>query len=36
MAALEAMGIGKLFGPGTSTADLIEYIRGWFAETHAA
>ena len=31
MAALEAQGIGKLFGPGTSTVDLVEYIKGWFA-----
>jgi methylmalonyl-CoA mutase C-terminal domain/subunit len=28
---LNAQGIGALFGPGTSTADLIEYIRTWFA-----
>ena len=26
-AALEAQGVGKLFGPGTSTKDIIEYIR---------
>jgi len=32
MEALEAQGTGKLFGPGTSTQDLIDYIRGWFAE----
>lgn len=32
MDALQAMGTGKLFGPGTPTADLIEYIRSWFAE----
>ena len=31
MAALEARGVGKLFGPGTSTQDLIDYIRDWFA-----
>ena len=31
MAALEAMGVGRLFGPGTPTTDLIEYIRQWFA-----
>ncbi len=24
---LERMGVGKLFGPGTSTQDIIEYIR---------
>jgi len=28
---LEAKGIGRLFGPGTPTADAIEYVRGWFA-----
>ena len=32
MAALEAQGAGKLFGPGTPTADLIKYIREWAAE----
>jgi methylmalonyl-CoA mutase C-terminal domain/subunit len=32
MAALEGLGVGKLFGPGTSTADLVEYIKAWFAE----
>ena len=32
MDALHAMGTGKLFGPGTPTSELIEYIRGWFAE----
>lgn len=31
MAALEAKGIGKLFGPGTSTQDLIDFIREWYA-----
>lgn len=31
MDGLEALGIGKLFGPGTPTQDLIDYIRGWFA-----
>jgi methylmalonyl-CoA mutase C-terminal domain/subunit len=30
MAALETQGIGKLFGPGTSTADLVDYIKAWF------
>lgn len=29
VAALQSQGIGKLFGPGTTTADLIEYIRDW-------
>lgn len=32
MAALQELGIGKLFGPGTPTTALIEYIREWFAE----
>jgi methylmalonyl-CoA mutase, C-terminal domain len=32
MDALHAMGTGKLFGPGTPTSDLVEYIRAWFAE----
>ncbi|MCA0376265.1 MAG: cobalamin B12-binding domain-containing protein [Gemmatimonadetes bacterium] len=35
MEALQAHGgIGTLFGPGTSTQDLIDYIRAWFAEHH--
>ena len=32
MTALEAQGTGKLFGPGTPTADLIKYIEEWAAE----
>jgi methylmalonyl-CoA mutase C-terminal domain/subunit len=32
MDALAAQGIGRLFGPGTPTQELIDYIRGWFAE----
>ena len=32
MDALHAMGTGKLFGPGSRTADLVEYIRAWFNE----
>ena len=32
MEALQAMGTGKLFGPGTPTADLVQYIKSWFAE----
>ena len=31
MDALEAMGTGKLFGPGTPTSDLIDYIKEWAA-----
>jgi methylmalonyl-CoA mutase, C-terminal domain len=30
--ALAGKGIGKLFGPGTTTGAAVEYIRGWFAE----
>ena len=29
---LQRRGIGKLFGPGTRTSDLADYIREWFAE----
>ena len=32
MTTLEAQGTGKLFGPGTPTADLIKYIEEWAAE----
>jgi methylmalonyl-CoA mutase C-terminal domain/subunit len=32
IAALQGMGVGKLFGPGTSTAELVEYIRTWAAQ----
>ena len=32
MDVLRDKGIGQLFGPGTRTTDLIEYIRDWFAE----
>jgi methylmalonyl-CoA mutase C-terminal domain/subunit len=32
MAALRAQGVGELFGPGTPTADLIAFIKRWFAE----
>jgi len=32
MQALEAKGIGRLFGPGTTTAAAVEYIRSWFSE----
>ena len=33
--ALEKLGIGRLFGPGTPTGEAIEYIRSWFAENRA-
>ena len=32
MESLQEHGIGKLFGPGTRTSDLIDYIRDWFTE----
>ena len=32
MKALNAMGAGKLFAPGTSTTDIAEYIRNWVNE----
>jgi len=35
MLALEGRGIGRLFGPGTSTQDLVDFIRTWFAEHRA-
>jgi methylmalonyl-CoA mutase C-terminal domain/subunit len=31
MEALQAQGIGRLFGPGTPTAELVSYIKDWFA-----
>ncbi len=31
MLALQQLGIGKLFGPGTPTSDLVDYIRQWAA-----
>ncbi len=32
MEELRRQGVGRLFGPGTPTSDLVEYIQGWFAE----
>jgi methylmalonyl-CoA mutase, C-terminal domain len=32
MDALHAQGVGKLFGPGTPTSDLVRYIQEWFAQ----
>ena len=29
---LQRLGVGRLFGPGTPTTELVDYIRGWFAE----
>jgi methylmalonyl-CoA mutase C-terminal domain/subunit len=36
MDALERLGTGRLFGPGTPTTALIGYIREWFAERERA
>jgi methylmalonyl-CoA mutase, C-terminal domain len=36
MADLERQGIGKLFGPGTPTSDLITYIQEWAGQHVAA
>ncbi len=36
MDALQAMGIGRLFGPGTPTSELIAYIKEWFASREGA
>ena len=30
--ALQKLGVGKLFGPGTPLAELIDYINAWAAE----
>jgi methylmalonyl-CoA mutase C-terminal domain/subunit len=35
MDALTALGVGRLFGPGTPTADLVRYIQEW-AVAHLA
>ena len=32
MEQLQELGIGRLFGPGTRTSDLVEYIQQWFDE----
>ena len=34
MAKLAEMGVGRLFGPGTRTQEIVDYIRSW-AEEHA-
>ena len=33
---LQRLGIGQLFGPGTPTTDLIDYIKEWFASKEGA
>ena len=32
MDGLRKQGVGQLFGPGTPTSDLVDYINSWFAE----
>lgn len=32
MDALQEQGIGRLFGPGTPTSELVDYIKDWFAQ----
>ena len=34
MDTLAKMGVGRLFGPGSSTRDIAQYIRDWYRETH--
>jgi len=36
MAGLEQQGVGRLFGPGTNTQDIVGYIREWYAGVHGA
>lgn len=30
--ALAKLGVGRIFGPGTTTGEAVSYIRDWFAE----
>ena len=32
MEQLQRQGVGRLFGPGTPTSELVDYIRSWFSE----
>jgi methylmalonyl-CoA mutase C-terminal domain/subunit len=36
MDSLAKLGVGKLFGPGSSTQDIAHYIRDWFVARHGA
>ena len=36
MATLAVQGVGRLFGPGTHTQDIVAYIREWYAGVHGA
>ena len=35
MEELQSQGIGQLFGPGTPTSELADYIKKWFVERQA-
>ncbi|HMV25991.1 cobalamin B12-binding domain-containing protein [bacterium] len=32
-AALEKTGVQKIFGPGTSTSDVVDFIRAWYEKS---
>ena len=32
MEKLKKMGVGRLFGPGANTQDIVKYIQGWYLE----
>ncbi len=34
--ALMQQGVGRLFGPGTNTGDIVTYIRAWYADKYGA
>jgi methylmalonyl-CoA mutase C-terminal domain/subunit len=36
MTRLRELGVGKLFGPGTATGEIVEYIQTWFAGSSRA
>jgi methylmalonyl-CoA mutase C-terminal domain/subunit len=36
MESLARQGVGRLFGPGTSTQEIAAYIHGWSVEKHGA
>jgi methylmalonyl-CoA mutase, C-terminal domain len=32
MKALDDLGVGRLFGPGTPTGEAVQYVKQWFSE----
>ena len=36
METLQALGVGRLFGPGTPTSELVDYIKDWYSSRQAA